>query len=245
MQGSEIFSKFSHAQNGFFNSSPLFVGSKRLIFRDKRSRLTEGVNDDDEKNAKPAISEAKRCGILGDFLAKNILRLPTHVYYKVTNIKYFLQHNIYIYIWYAYSISCTPLYTHKVHTTVVDFLQPIAQKAKKVGLVKRFQHSWFRAGRGWNNGVVSSVTNWFLQLHSRCPSQKWLIPLKLTIFNRVRESSNGQWWFAILVLWKSIYYQLQIDLGKRQPASHNIRWETYMTSMAQQNTLCKNWEINW
>lgn len=152
---------------------------------------------------------------------------------------------IYIYIWYAYSISCTPLYTHKVHTTVVDFLQPIAQKAKKVGLVKRFQHSWFRAGRGWNNGVVSSVTNWFLQLHSRCPSQKWLIPLKLTIFNRVRESSNGQWWFAILVLWKSIYYQLQIDLGKRQPASHNIRWETYMTSMAQQNTLCKNWEINW
>ena len=52
----------------------------------------------------------------------------------------------------------------------------------------------------------------FLQLHSRCPSQKWLIPLKLTIFNHVRESSNVSggslsWCFG------NLYYQLQIDLA--------------------------------
>lgn len=56
--------------------------------------LTEGVDDDDEKNANPANS-VENAVELWSVLAQNILRLPRHVYYKVTNIKYFLQHNIY------------------------------------------------------------------------------------------------------------------------------------------------------
>ena len=158
------------------------------------------------------------------------------MYYKVTNIKYFLQHDIHD-MHTAYSISCTPLYTHKVHTTVVDFLHPIAQKAKKVGWSNVSNKAGSRLNRGETMAVVSPI------------SLKVSIPKMVDSFKAYHlQPCQGiiqcQWWFAILVLWKSIL-SAPDRLGKRQPTSHNIRWEKYITSMAQQKYGGNYWEINW
>lgn len=111
--------------------------------------------------------------------------------------------------------SCTPLYTHKVHTTVVDFLHPIAQKAKKVGWSNVSNKAGSRLNRGETMAVVSPI------------SLKVSIPKMVDSFKAYHlQPCQGiiqcQWWFAILVLWKSIL-SAPDRLGKRQPTSHNIR----------------------
>ena len=112
---------------------------------------------------------------------------------KVTNVKYSITvytvpvpYMTYVY----YSVYHVP---HGIPIDyilqVVDFLHPIVQKGKRL-VGQKFPTQLVPGRMGMKQSGRFFSDMFFLQLLSRCPFQKWLIPLKLTVFNLVRKSSN-------------------------------------------------------
>ena len=116
---------------------------------------------------------------------------------------------------------------------------PYCTKGKKVGR----SNASNKAGSGPNGD--ETIMGSFLQLLSRCPSQKCLIPFKLTIFNRVRKHPmvrGGSLSWCFDVLWKSILSAPDRLANTNQQAITLA--EKSMSRQWHKNIQVNYWEIN-